>query len=77
MIDLYDAAIAPIGKNFDDAVKEFRDLELSVGNMTDTVSGRGGRKVMGKTIDRLDRCSQPTTSTDLRCCTDTNCCWRL
>ncbi len=50
---LYDAAIAPIGKSFDDAIKGFRDLELSVGNMTDTVSGRGGRKVMGKTIDRL------------------------
>ena len=51
--NLYDAAIAPIGKSFDEAVKGFRDLELSVGNMTDTVSGRGGRQVMGKTIDRL------------------------
>lgn len=51
--NLYDAAIAPIGKSFDDAVKGFRELELSVGNMTDTVSGRGGRKIMGKTIDRL------------------------
>ena len=51
--DLYDAAIAPVGKSFDDAVKGFRELELSVGNMTDTVSGRGGRKIMGKTIDRL------------------------
>ena len=51
--NLYDAAIAPVGKSFDDAVKGFRELELSVGNMTDTVSGRGGRKIMGKTIDRL------------------------
>ena len=51
--NLYDAAIAPIGKNFEDAVKEFRDLELSVANQTDTVSGRGGRKIMGQTIDRL------------------------
>ena len=51
--DLYDAAIAPVGKSFDDAVKGFRELELSVGNMTDTVSGRGGRKIMGKAIDRL------------------------
>ena len=38
MDDLYDAAIAPVGKSFDDAVKGFRELELSVGNMTDTVS---------------------------------------
>ena len=35
--NLYDAAIAPIGKSFDDAVKGFRDLELNIGNMTDTV----------------------------------------
>ena len=28
--DLYDAAIAPVGKSFDDAVKGFRELELSV-----------------------------------------------
>ena len=58
---LYDAAIAPIGKSFDDAVKGFRDLELSVGNMTDTVSGRGGRKIMGKTIDRLIDALSPET----------------
>ena len=51
--NLYDAAIAPVGKSFDDAVKGFRELELSVGNMTDTVSSRGGRKIMGKAIDRL------------------------
>ena len=50
---LYDAAIAPIGKSFDDAVKGFRDLELKVGQMTDTVTGRGGREIMGRTIDRL------------------------
>ena len=58
---LYDAAIAPIGKSFDDAVKGFRDLNLSVGNMTDTVSGRGGRKIMGKTIDRLIDALSPET----------------
>ena len=51
--DLYDAAIAPIGKSFDDSVKGFRDLELKVGQMTDTVTGRGGREIMGRTIDRL------------------------
>ena len=51
--NLYDAAIAPVGKSFDEAVKGFRELELSIGQMTDTVSGRGGRKIMGKTIDRL------------------------
>ena len=51
--NLYDAAIAPIGKSFDDAVKQFRDLELKIGNMTDTVASRGGRKVIGKTVDRL------------------------
>ena len=28
--NLYDAAIAPIGKSFDDAIKEFRDLELKL-----------------------------------------------
>ena len=51
--NLYDAAIAPIGKSFDDSVKQFRDLELKIGNMTDTVASRGGRKVIGKTVDRL------------------------
>ena len=51
--DLYDAAIAPVGKSFDDAVKGFRELELKVGNMTDTVASRGGREIMDKTIDRL------------------------
>ena len=50
---LYDNAISPLGKSFDSAVKRFRDLELKVGNMTDTVTSRGGRKVIGKTIDRL------------------------
>ena len=59
--NLYDAAIAPIGKSFDDAVKGFRDLELSVGTMTDTVSGRGGRQIMGKTIDRLVNALSPQT----------------
>ena len=51
--NLYDAAIAPIGKSFDDAVRQFRDLELKVGNMTDTVASRGGRKVISKTVGRL------------------------
>ena len=50
---LYDATIAPVGKNFDDAVKQFRDLELKIGSLDDTVTGRGGRKILGKTIDRL------------------------
>ena len=58
---LYDAAIAPIGKSFDDSIKGFRDLELSVGNMTDNVSGRGSRKIMGKTIDRLIDALSPET----------------
>ena len=57
--NLYDAAIAPIGKSFDDAVKQFRDLELTVGNMTDTVTSRGGRKVINKTIDRLVSAMSP------------------
>ena len=51
--NLYDSAIAPVGKSFDDSVKEFRDLELKVGQLTDTVTGRGGRKIISKTIDRL------------------------
>lgn len=51
--NLYDAAIAPIGGSFNDAIKDFRDLELKVGNMTDTVTSRGGRKVIGKTVERL------------------------
>ena len=50
---LYDAAIAPIGKTFDDAVKGFRDLDLPVGAVDDTVTGRGGRKIIDKTINRL------------------------
>ncbi len=57
--NLYDAAIAPIGKSFDDTVKQFRDLELKVGNMTDTVTSRGGRKVIGKTIERLTDAMSP------------------
>ena len=59
--NLYDSAIAPIGKSFDDSVKGFRDLELKVGNMTDTVSGRGGRKIIGKTVDRLIDALSPET----------------
>ena len=50
---LYDSAIAPLGKSFDSAVQRFRDLELKIGNMSDTVTSRGGRKVIGKTVDRL------------------------
>ena len=73
---LYDAAIAPIGKSFDDAVKGFRDLELSVGKMADTVSGRGGRKIMGKTIDRLVDALSPQHSV-LRLLYNTDCCWCL
>ena len=75
--NLYDAAIAPIGKSFDDAVKQFRDLELKVGNMTDTVTSRGGRKVIGKTVDRLIDAMSPQTSTYLCCYPSTDCCWCL
>lgn len=58
---LYDAAIAPVGKTFDDAVRQFRDLELKVGNLQDTVSSRGGREIMGRTIDRLVDALHPET----------------
>ena len=34
-------------------LKDLETQNLVVGNMSDTVSGRGGRKIMGKTIDRL------------------------
>ena len=50
---LYDATISPVGKNFEDAVKGFQDLNLRVGPFDDAVASKGSRKIIDKTINRL------------------------
>ena len=56
-------------------LKGFRDLELKIGNMTDTVASRGGRKVIGKTVDRLIDAMSPQRQRTSAAIQVTDCCW--